>query len=188
MFTDTISSPVSNTLTLKSDSDATDDRLHFLNVYLEFVYFWIQTDIESYQAAITSIPGNEEKELLSAIAERKKTRLQALIALYGENREALYESMVDTDGHSHSNNGNSNQDCQPIETMVDALHFSYSKEFQSLTVFEKVSRSNIEPAIKSLLEDAAEHQRQHIMFLDEKLPSSNKRTGFMQARIPEGIF
>ena len=143
------------------------EGISFFNVYLEFILFWIKTDAKSYRNASMMATTREEKELLMSMVFRKAVMFDIFSAHRTNGHKDWFESAFG-DKTSDSEFVLEN-DFISLQGLKDIFHFAYRKEYESLAIFENVNHSDLESAIHILLESAAEHQRQHIMYLDSRV-------------------
>lgn len=147
-------------------SDNNDD-IDLFSVYLEFIIYRIKTDIESYRQALVAVPGNEVKLVLSSMATKKESMHDALIAYRTYDRNDMFTLAFDTSDQYATVDFILDTYFKPFQSVIDAFHFAYRKEYENLKLFENVGRSSrLNAAIRTLLESAVEHQRRHILHLD----------------------
>ncbi len=175
MITDTIAANPSSTLTKPIDAFVSDknDDISLFNVYLEFILYRIRMDAESYRKALTMVMGSEEKIVLLSMAARKEEMCDILILYRNYGREGWLASTFDTTTRSLTVDYILDTDFKPFQSLIDAFHFAYRKEYESLAVFEKIGRLNLKATIRILMEGAIEHQRRHILHLDAMLSYIN---------------
>jgi hypothetical protein len=146
------------------------DRDDFFNEYFEFVFYRIFADVESYRNAIMMAPTRDEKEIFQRMVSQKTAMCIAMNAHCTDGKEVWFGSALPGQySHPSISNFMLDNDCRPIESIDDAFHFAYRTEYRSLKIFELVSRSKFDTTLKLLLDCAAEHQRQHILYLDSLL-------------------
>jgi hypothetical protein len=176
MFMDTVAAKETGMQNNPIDSYCVTDSEFgsFFDIYLEFILFWIKSEAESYQNAAAIAMGWEEKGILSSMAAMKMEMFEALDAnrtnsrgdwsdMVNSSRPSTTSFVIDSEFHL-------------IHNPMDAFRFAYRKEYQSLSTFEKLKRSGLEPAICALLEKAARLQREHIIYLDTRLGSPREKT------------
>ena len=146
-----------------------NDGSSLYNVYLEFILYWTSSDVESYHNALMTVAGRKEKNFLQCMATRKREMVRTFSVRRVNGEKTWFESTVGGNTRSSEDYSIRDDDFEPIRSLIDAFHFTYQKEYESLKLFEKVSGSNLEAAIRTLLESAAEHQRHHILYLDTML-------------------
>jgi hypothetical protein len=171
MRTDTIAANSSTTLTKPIDAFISykNDDSGLFNVYLEFIIYRIRMDAESYRKTLPMVTGNEEKMILLSMAAKKEEMCDTLILFRTRGHESRSASTFDTAARSLTVDYVLDTGFKPFQSPIDAFHFAYRKEYESLTVFEKIGRLNLKAAIRILLEGAMERQRQHILHLDAML-------------------
>lgn len=159
-------------------SDKNRDAALF-NMFFDFIICRTRSDIESYLTAL--MPGMEvhERYILSTIVVRKKKMFHSLVRSrkYGSDETFAFEFA----GARQQPIADFILDnrFKPIESLNDIFHFAYRKEFETLTIYEKIGRLIINAKIRLLVEHAIEQQRGQIMYLDELLP--NAKTGTRSA-------
>lgn len=140
------------------------------NIYLEFVLYWIRSDIESYRNTFMMVTGYEEKEILLEMVSRKTEMFDAFKAYRSEDgHKDWFESTLRENKQKSTSDYMLDNDSEPIQNLIDAIQYVYQRESQTLGIFEKVNQSNLEKEIHALLENAIERQRRHILYLDSRL-------------------
>jgi hypothetical protein len=147
-------------------SDNNDD-IELFNVYLEFIIYRIKADIESYYQALAAAPDHEVKHVLSTMITKKEDMHDALISYRPFNHNAWFALAFDTTVRYPSVDLIPDTHFEPFQCAINAFHFAYRKEYESLKLFESVGRlSRLDADIRTLLESATEHQCRHILHLD----------------------
>lgn len=172
MITDTIVADPKNAVKkpIKAFLSNANDGSSLYNVYLEFIIYWTGADVENYSTALLTATGLDAKDLLYVMFRRKREMIHAFDVYRVNGKQVWSESAFGTGIRSSEDN---HIDFTSIRCLMDAFHFAYRKEYESLALFEKVGRSNLDTTIRALLENAAEHQRRHILHLDDRLSCVN---------------
>jgi hypothetical protein len=177
MFMDTVAAKEAGMRNKPMDSFCVTDNNsgNLFDIYLEFILFWIQSEGESYQNASTIARGWEEKEIFSSMAAMKIEMFNALNADRADGRGDWFDiAFGSTSSQSSTTSFVIDSEFNLIHNPMDAFRFAYRKEYQGLSTFEKLGRSNLEPAVCALLDKAARLQQQHIFYLDTRLANSRE--------------
>jgi hypothetical protein len=153
-----------------SDSDGVD----LFNIYLEFILYWTRSDAESYRNAAAMVMDREGKELLLSMAGLKTEMFRAFSAYHSDGKKDWFASAFGGVAPRSTSSYMLDNDFKPIQRLRDVFNFAYRKEYQGLATFEKLSRADKDPIIRSLLENAAGRQRQHILYLDTRLACAGR--------------
>jgi hypothetical protein len=178
MIADTSTETVKLTLTRRIDTLVSDKNINasLFNMFFDFIIYRTRSDIESYLAALLPAMEPPEKYILSTIVVRKKNMFESLIRsrkfgfdetsvceFAGASQPPIADFIVDNR-------------FKPVECLNDIFHFAYRKEFETLTIYEKIRQLIMNVDIQFLVEHAIEQQRGQIMYLDELLPYAKTGT------------
>jgi hypothetical protein len=142
-----------------------DDTIKFFCVYLEFIIDWTKMDIENYHSAMM-LAGPNEEHFLKTIAQKKMQMLSSFtVHRIAEYQDWFCSPLLTPQQQSAGCPGNVNS-ASRISTMKHAFNFAFQKEHQSLVIFKKANRPNLEATIKALLEIAIVEQQQILTTLE----------------------
>jgi len=150
------------------------ERMSIFMVYFEFVVSWTRGDADSYRNAMAVVPGSREKKLFYEMIIVKQKMIGILNNYSMEKSKKWFEPLQRNTAQTSAHVFMIDSDFKPIVSLNDAFHFAYRKEYQSLSVFEKVGRSKLDAAIHTVLDCAIDIQRKHIMYLDASLSCVKK--------------
>jgi hypothetical protein len=168
MTTDTIITHPKHTIKkpVETFDSFNDYDTNIFSIYLEFIIYLVKIDIQCYRTVFLATTDRMERDLLLSMIVRKRQMKHTFREYRIAGQNTWFKSAFKSDAHSP---GTSFVDHNPLQGLCYTFHFAYQKEYESMSSFEKVSRSNLETDILILLQNAVEHQRRHILYLDNRL-------------------